>query len=81
DLMRPAPSPLLSANEHQQNQNENVDNTHLSSVSTPINENHHAQQYSPNKLENNNIHSQLSSPRRSVLSDTNHTSVEGDDTY
>ncbi|CAF2050728.1 unnamed protein product [Rotaria magnacalcarata] len=81
DLMRPTPSPLLSANEHQQNQNENVDNTHLSSVSTPINENHHAQQYSPNKLENNNIHSQLSSPRRSVLSDTNHTSVEGDDTY
>ncbi|CAF3330528.1 unnamed protein product [Rotaria socialis] len=85
DSMRPTPSPLLSANEHQQNQNENenenVDNTHLSSVSTPINENHHAQQYSPDKLENNNVHSQLSSPRRSVLSDTNHTSVEGDDTY
>ncbi|CAF3906802.1 unnamed protein product [Rotaria sp. Silwood2] len=84
DLKRSTSPPLLSPNEHQQQEQD--ESNRLPTVSTPINEittnnYHHIEQNSPDKLEHNDRHSQLSSPRRSVLSNTNHTSVEGDDTY
>lgn len=87
DLMRPTPSPFLSTNDHEKdlNNQEQDENNQLLTVATLTNEtkldeNPFSKPTSPAKSENNNIQSQLSSPRRSVLSSTNHTSVEGDDT-
>jgi hypothetical protein len=86
DLMRPTPSPFHSADEHKHHQ-EQEHNDRLPSISPPINETNkhddrHSEihQTSPSKFEQNNIRSPSSSPRRSELSDTNHTSVEGDET-
>jgi hypothetical protein len=84
DLMRPTPSPFLSTDEHK-NQEEDQ-NGRLSSVSPTTTEtkkhNHHRiHQTSPPTFEHKNIRSSSSSPRHSEVSDTNHTSIEGEDTY
>ncbi|CAF3470743.1 unnamed protein product [Rotaria sp. Silwood1] len=86
DLKRSTSPPFLSPNEYKQQEQD--ENNRLPTVSTPINEAktttndyHHTEQILSDKLEHYDIHSPLSSPRRSVLSNTNHTSVESDSTY
>ena len=89
DLMRPTPSPFHSTDEHRQQEQHNPTNR-LLSVSPPMKSpendihNRSIHQASPPKVESNDIQSPpptlpSDSPRRGELS--NHTSVDGDDTY
>ncbi|CAF0862886.1 unnamed protein product [Rotaria sordida] len=80
DLKRSTSPPFLSSNEHQQQEQD--ENNRLPIVSTPTNETTTTNDYyNREQLKHNDTHSSLSSPRRSILSDTNHTSVEDDDTF
>ena len=89
DLMRPTPSPFHSAHEYKQEENEEAEhnrNERLLSVSPPINEtethhrHHPIHQNIPSQFDHNDIRSPSNSPRRSKLPNSNHTSVEGDET-
>jgi hypothetical protein len=90
DLMRPTPSPFHSTHENKPQENEEQNqNDRLLPVSLPINEteihnryhhhHHPLHQHIPTTFEHNDIHLPPISPRRNESSNTNHTSIEGDD--